>query len=146
MIERKEITGRTRKPAELRASVSWWFKNDDEQQLSEAPWYQPDWPQWKRELYWNYFRNPLQNFRAYVVGVSDRNYTVVGRAPVMTVQRDDLGETGWQWCLIRLPNAWLPFVSYAGKRIVFYAGWQPNGFFGFKFNIRKEPLNVRSSS
>ncbi len=139
-MESKVITGRTLKPAELKASVSWWFKNDDEQQLSEAPWYRPEWPQARRELYWNYFRNPLQNFRAYVVGVSDRNYTVTGKAPVMTIQRDDLDppETGWQWCIITLENGtWLPFISYAGKRIVWYAGWQPNGFFGFKFNIKK---------
>ncbi|HTT48606.1 MAG TPA: hypothetical protein VMG39_11470 [Pseudolabrys sp.] len=29
----------------------------------------------------------------------------------------------------------LPYASYSGTRIAFYAGWQPNGFFGFKFNL-----------
>ena len=77
--------------------------------------------------------NPFQNLRAYVLGVQDRNYTVVGRAPVLTVQRDDLQppERGWQWCLLKLPLP-LPFVSYSGPRSVFYVGWQPTGFFGFK--------------
>jgi hypothetical protein len=43
-----------------------------------------------------------QNFRAVVIGVGDRNYKVIGKAPVLTVQRDDLdpSETGWQWCVI----------------------------------------------
>jgi hypothetical protein len=80
---------------------------------------------------WNVIRNPAQNFRAYVVGVQDRNYTVVGKQPVLTVQRDDIGQLGWQWCLIMLllPR---PFVSYSGTKIVTYLGWQPTGFFGAK--------------
>ena len=32
--------------------------------------------------------NPLQNFRCYVIGIQDRNYSVVGREPVLTVQRN----------------------------------------------------------
>jgi len=32
----------------------------------------------------------------------------------------------------------LPFVSYSGKRVVWYAGWQPSGFFGLKFNLHRE--------
>ena len=36
-----------------------------------------------RDFYWNFLRNPLQNFRCFVIGVQDRNYTVTGRAPVM---------------------------------------------------------------
>jgi hypothetical protein len=41
--------------------------------------------------------NPLQNLRAFVLGVQDKNYRVVGLAPVMTVQRDDLvpPQLGW---------------------------------------------------
>ena len=136
MIESKELTGRTLKPDALKASPSWWFKNDDEQQLPD--WYQPGWSLGKRQFYWNYLRNPLQNFRAYVIGVQDRNYTVMGRAPVMTLQRDDLQppETGWQWCLIKLDSIWLPFISYAGKRVVFQLGWQPNGFATVKLNLK----------
>jgi hypothetical protein len=72
----------------------------------------------------------------FVIGVQDRNYTVTGRAPVMTVQRDDLGppERGFQWCVIYtlIP---LGFLSYSGKHVVWYIGWQPSGIFGVKFNL-----------
>jgi YidC/Oxa1 family membrane protein insertase len=56
----------------------------------------------------------------------------------LSVQRDDLDppETGWQWCVIRLGLLLLPFVSYSGPRLVWYAGWQPSGFFGLKLNVR----------
>jgi hypothetical protein len=29
---------------------------------------------WRRYFYWNFLRNPLMNFRNYVIGVGDRNY------------------------------------------------------------------------
>lgn len=140
MIDRHTFTDRVRKPAELKANPIWWFKNDDEQTVDQAPWYNPGWPEWKRRFYWNYLRNPLQNFRCYVIGVQDRNYTVVGRAPVLTVQRDDLmpPETGWQWCLLWITDKIaLPFVSYSGKHLVIQLGWQPTGFATAKFNIKK---------
>ena len=91
-----------------------------------------------------FFRNPLQNFRAYVVGVNDRNYQVVGRTPVMTVQRNDLRpvETGWQWSVIKLGALRLPFVSYSGEKVVWYLGWQPSGFFGTKFNLHQDRPEV----
>lgn len=129
------FTDRVTKPWYKKINPIWWFGNDDEQNLSEAPWYMPNSPQWLRNVGWQ-LRNPLQNFRAYVVGVQDRNYTVVGKAPVLTVQRDDLvpPETGWQYCFLQLPIP-LPFICFAGKHVVWYAGWQPSGFFGFKFNI-----------
>jgi hypothetical protein len=40
------------------------------------------------------------------------------------------------WCVIKLGALRLPFVSYAGPRIVCYLGWQPSGIFGAKFNIK----------
>ena len=138
--EMETITGRSPKPLSKKLNPLWWFQNDDEQKETDpdAQWYHTEWPQWRRHLYWNYFRNPLQNFRAYVVGVSDRNYTLTGRAPVMTVQRDDLNppERGFQWCVLKLGALFLPFVSYVGRYVVWYLGWQPSGFFGAKFNIR----------
>jgi hypothetical protein len=128
------ITGRMKKPAVKKLNPIWWFGNDDEQQT--ADWYHPEWPRWRRDFYWNFLRNPLQNFRCFVIGVQDRNYTVTGRAPVMTVQRDDLGppERGFQWCVIHtlIP---LGFLSYSGKHVVWYIGWQPSGIFGVKFNL-----------
>ena len=118
------ITGRMKEPAVKKLNPIWWFGNDDEQQT--ADWYHPEWPRWRRDFYWNFLRNPLQNFRCFVIGVQDRNYTVTGRAPVMTVQRDDLGppERGFQWCVIHtlIP---LGFLSYSGKHVVWYIGWQP---------------------
>ena len=128
------ITGRMKKPAVKKLNPIWWFGNDDEQQT--ADWYHPEWPRWRRDFYWSFLRNPLQNFRCLVIGVQDRNYTVTGRAPVMTVQRDDLGppERGFQWCVIHtlIP---LGFLSYSGKHVVWYIGWQPSGIFGVKFNL-----------
>ena len=116
----------------------WWFGNDTEQQLSEAPWYRPEWPEWRRKLYWYYLRNPLQNFRAAVIGVRDRSFKVTSKAPAWTIQRNDLGETGWHWNVLHGGDLWVPrpFVSYAGTRVVWYAGWNTFGFFGVKFNLR----------
>jgi hypothetical protein len=131
------FTGRQKKPLwkKLTGIVWWWWMNDDEQTVNDAPWYHPEWPHWRRWLVWNVLRNPLQNFRAYVAGVQDCNYTVIGKAPVTTIQRDDIGETGWQWCLIK---TWIPrpFVSYSGPNWTWYVGWQYNGFFGAKLNWR----------
>jgi hypothetical protein len=139
VIESYTFTGRTLKPTALKRNPIHWFGNTEEQQLPD--WYRPAWSQWRRRLYWYYLRNPLQNFRCYVLGVQDRNYTVTGRAPVPTVQRDDLvpPERGWQWCVLnggtlRLP---LPFVSYCGRHVTWYRGWQPTGFAGAKFVVHK---------
>lgn len=133
MTDSFTFTGRTLKPWYKKINPIWWFQNDDEQDVPE--WYHPDWPMLRRQLMWD-IRNPLRNFLCYVAGVQDRNYTVTGKAPVLTVQRNDLmpPETGFQWSVIWLPIP-APFVSYSGKRIVWYLGWQPTGGFGVKFNI-----------
>ncbi len=143
------VTGRVPVAAWKKVNPIWWFMNDVEQTVDQAPEYHgpdpsvpnyigPPWPHWQRWLFWNFIRNPLQNFRCFVLGCQDQNYMVTGRAPVMTVQRDDLKEadgvtpqTGWQWSLIhlRIPR---PFVSYSHPRFTFYIGWQPTGFAGFK--------------
>jgi hypothetical protein len=138
-METITISGRIRHSLWLKLNPIWWFFNDDEQQLEGAPWYRPEWPEWRRKLYWYVFRNPLQNFRAYVLGVQDKNYMVLGKAPVRTVQRDDLSppEHGLQYALLYGGDLWLPrfFISYAGRRLVFQLGWQPSGFFGLKLNL-----------
>ena len=141
-IETVIVTGRVRKPWRLKINPIWWFANDDEQQLADAPWYRPGWPQWRRGLYWYYLRNPCQNLRAYVLGVSDRNYEVWGPPAVMVVQLDDLDppRRGLKWSVIRLGRLRLPFASYSGKRIVWQLGWQPSGFLGAKLNVRHKPL------
>jgi hypothetical protein len=132
-VDSYTFTGRVRKPWYNKINPLWWFGNDTEQTVDQARWYHPEWPYWRRWLIWNVFRNPLQNFRCFVIGVADVNYTVVGRAPVLCVQRNDLvpPETGWQWCIIKtfIP---LPFASYSGNRINLQAGWQPTGIFSLK--------------
>lgn len=129
---------RTTKPLSQKLNPVWWFGNDDEQTLDQAPWYMPGAPEWLRVICWN-ARNPLQNFRAYVVGVQDRNYSVqvvTGNPDPNVVQRNDVGEKGFQVAKLKFSNGvTLPWVSYSGKRVTWYAGWQPSGFFGVKFNV-----------
>ena len=116
----------------------WWFGNDSEQTVYQADWYHPGWTQWRRKLMWN-LRNPLQNFRAYVIGVQDRNYKLSvlhGNPDPLVVQRNDVNEAGFQVTkLIFESGLQLPFASYSGKHVVW---WQPSGFFGVKFNLHKE--------
>src|SRR5215217_6698573 len=142
---RATITGRRRAPLCKKVNPIWWFMNSAEQTVDEAPWYLPNLPYWQRWLYWG-IRNPLQNLRAFVLGVSDKNYSVIGRAPVMCVQRDDLlpPETGFQWCMLHAGDLRLPrfFVSYSGERVVWYFGYQPSGFFGCKFNFSVPPKHA----
>jgi hypothetical protein len=143
-MDRYTYSGRTRKPWYKKINPIWWIMNDDEQTVDapDAKWYHPKWPHWRRWLYWNAFRNPLQNFRCYVIGIQDRNYSVVGREPVLTVQRNDLQppENGFQWCLIktRLPR---PFLSYSGERFIWQIGWQPSRFAEIRFNLHRSGGN-----
>jgi hypothetical protein len=129
------VTGRDKISLLWKLNPIWWFGNAVEQNVDQAQWYMPTSPEWIRKIAWG-IRNPLQNFRAFVIGVQDRNYTVSGKAPVLTVQRDDLQppETGWQYCRIKLAIS-LPFVSYCSSHFVFYVDWQPSGFFGVKINL-----------
>jgi hypothetical protein len=76
-----DANGRMPGPWYKKINPIWWIMNDDEQTVDapDAKWYHPEWPHWRRWLYWNAFRNPLQNFRCYVIGIQDRNYSVVGQ-------------------------------------------------------------------
>ena len=124
----------------------WWLLNDSQQKVDQAPWYEPTWPEWERVLVWNCCRNPLQNFRSYVVGVQDRSFWVTAKQPWGTIQRNDLCtttngkmvcQTGYQWNWLWAGDLLfpLPFVSYSGQNVVWYVGWQPGGFAGAKFNL-----------
>jgi len=134
------VTGRTPVSLGKKLNPLWWFGNDAEQTVDEAPWYHPEWPEWRRYLYWNAFRNPLQNFRSFVIGVQDRNYEVeviAGNSDPMVVQRDDVGELGWQIAVLEFASGvWLPFISYSGRRLVLQIGWQPTGFATLKLNLK----------
>lgn len=129
------VTGRARVPFLTKINPRFWFQNNFEQNLSQAQWYEPNYSQVQRQRDWD-MRNPAQNLRAVVLGVQDKNYNVHGKAPVMTVQRDDLQppELGWQWCWLSGGDLWLPrfFVCRCGTWITWYFGWQPTGFFGAK--------------
>ena len=139
MIETVEFTGRTPKPLWKKINPIWWFGNEGEQTVDQAPWYKPNNHWIVRFLFWNFLRNPLMNFRNYVIGVGDRNYKVTGKVPAMTIQRDDLSppELGWQWSVIHLRWLVLPFFSYCGKRLVVQFGWQPFGYAEIKINWRR---------
>ena len=64
---------------------------------------------------------------------------VYGNFDPQVVQRNDVGEYGYQVIKLKFKcGVQLPFVSYSGKRVVWYAGWQPSGFFGLKFNLHSE--------
>jgi hypothetical protein len=130
------VTGRVRQPIWIKLNLIWWFLNDDE---SDPPdWQLPGKPFIIRQLSW-YMRNPLHNLGEYVVGVADQNYAVVGTAPVYATIWSDVDPItrGWKISTIRIGGLRLPFVSYENDYLIWYAGWQWSGFFGFKFNIKK---------
>ena len=110
-----------------------WFGNVE----GLDPNYQPTWPMWKRKLFW-FFRNFMFNFFRYVVGVEDRAIMVTGPAPVFTPVMLEVSppSTGWKWSMIRASWLRLPFVSFTGKRVLWYLGWVPSGGrLGAKFNL-----------
>jgi hypothetical protein len=138
---RATVTGRTLVSPALKANPLWWFEND----VDPVPpaWYEPGVAQNTRVVDW-YLRNPLQNFGRYVAGVADRNYTVVdpgGHATASTYA--DIGMTG---CMTKqIIGAYpfpLPYMSCSTGTVTWYAGWQPNGFFGFKYNVLNSSVQL----
>ena len=140
-VEEVLVEGRRKFPLYKKLNLIWWFLNEYE--TTPPDWYHPEQSFLLRLPSW-YLRNPFQNAGNYVFGVCDRNFTVRGAAPAMWASRDDLDPpcTGLKWSIISLGCLRLPFVSYAGARFLAYAGWQPNGFFGVKFNLRNMNLQV----
>lgn len=143
-----KVSGRTRVPDSVK-TWAWMVRNDYEQQVEDAPWYHPEWSLEKRKLYWNYFRNPLQNARMFVWGWADRNYTVSvieGNPDPMVVQRNDVigidgkPELGYQKSRLTMDDGkTATFTSFCSDKLVWYGGIQPSGFYGVKFNIHKSP-------
>lgn len=159
------VTGRQRAPKSVIWNPAWMMRNDFEQQLSEAPWYHPEWPQSRRELYWNYFRNPMQNANLFTWGVADRNYTIevlettpntaaLDYSPAMVIQRNDLidpnthvPEEGYQRVKLfdfdgdpKLVKMWMSLCRNPrpGVRgVVSNYGWQASGNFEIKYNAPK---------
>ena len=104
-----EVTGRTENPN--KKSFVWWFKNDWDPLPPD--WSLPNSPMWLRKINW-WFRNPMENFQRYVVGICDKNYTFY------TVRCDGFtkdGELdGWELGYTKC----LPWISYNSKNFVFY--------------------------
>ena len=137
-IETKVITGRIPKYWYQKLDPIWWFENDDEPRPPDD--YKPNSTALLRVLAW-YLRNPLMNFFNYVVGVSDRNYSVYGPAPVMATEWADVGSPlRWKWSVIKIGILRLPFVSYSGKHVLWHLGWEPGGQLQAKFNILKSSI------
>ena len=140
-LQTASVSGRVEQSIWNKLNPLWWFLNDDE---PDPPgWQLPGKPYLIRQLSW-YGRNPLQNFGHYVLGVHDRNYTVVGTAPIYATNWSDTGllRQGWKVSMIHLGALRLPFVSYEDENFLFYAGWQWSGFLGLKFNIKNSTLQM----
>ncbi|NEW96662.1 hypothetical protein [Rhodopseudomonas sp. BR0G17] len=135
----QRLSGRRRYPLTAKINPMWWFQNDLEPQPPE--WFKPGAAAWWRALAWA-IRNPLSNFTAYVVGVKDRDYEIAGTDPLDAGTLADVGRTGWKWSVIRLGPLRLPFVGYAGPRVLFYAGWAWEGNLGAKFNLRRSSVQA----
>ncbi len=98
----------------------WWFGNDEAKPGDG--------------FYYLYIRNPINNFRRFVIGVGDRDHWVTGPAPALTNVPSDLGVSGFHWSVIWIgPVPVLPGVSWSvlGKWD-FYFGWLPWGEFGLR--------------
>lgn len=105
-----------RKPVSLRqkANPIWWLVGPDGWNVPTTNNGAAYLPNVKnptlRIFYWFFCRNPLMNFVGYVLGVEDKNYTVLGSAPVLlTTLRDATPpRNGWKWSVI-----WPQFSSAA---------------------------------
>lgn len=123
----------------------WWYKNDFE---PKAPsWYKPGEAKWWRQFSW-YMRNPFQNAGRYVFGIADRNYTADSTEDIRI--GGDLigsGKTGCFRINIHHIEGFAPgerreFVSCTTKDVVWYAGTQWTGFYGYKFNWLHSPFQA----
>lgn len=85
----------------------WWFQNSDK---PLAPsWYKPDWPEWRRQFYWKYFRNPLHNFTWYIIGIADDKYKKrIGTYPTTVFAPDG----GWNLCYFKWPADSLSVIIF----------------------------------
>lgn len=135
MTESAVFSGRTHKPFLHKINPIWWLKNDDDPLPPD--WYHPEWSGWRRWLTWHVVRNPGHNFMHYVLGVKDRNFTVVGTGS--TTDKLDIGERGWCWCVIKAgPEIWIarPYISHTGYVFSWHIGWMWDGAFGLRFILR----------
>lgn len=103
---------------------AWWIGNADDPQPPE--WYRPG--QRLRGPLWQ-FRNPLHNFTFYMIGIHDKEFVRRGRSPSAVFHPGG----GWNWAVAERGFLRLPFVSYQGRYVRWYALWREKGNFGLKF-------------
>lgn len=118
------LQGEQTRPWYKKINPIWWFGNDEASAQGNT-------------FIYKYIRNPMQNFRWYVIGVVDRPHWVTG-SPAIVNERSDMTpvETGWCFSVIWLgPFPLLPYISYSSKSLTFYLGWQPRGGLGAKLNF-----------
>ncbi len=132
-----KVEGRERCPTDLKSDWVWRFRNDYEQTVEEAPWFHPELPIEQRRSLW-LLRNPFQNGGLFVWGVADRNYeyeVTEGRYDMpMLVQRNDIGEQGYQRGILRLDDgATKTWTSYSSPKLDWSLGCQPTGIWEIKF-------------
>jgi len=76
-------------------------------------------------------------------GFQDHNFKVIGTAPILTTDAEDIGKTGFMWkvCLLYgfIP---LPYVSFCSSRWMFHYGWNPEGKHVRKLNIHGSKVQL----
>lgn len=108
-IERVQMTDRTPVSIGEKLNPLWWLVGPSGWTApainNGLPYLPGTTNQLLRNFYW-FCRNPLMNFVGFVLGVEDKNYSVIGTAPVLlTTWRDAVPpETGWKWAVL-----WPPF-------------------------------------
>jgi hypothetical protein len=107
-------------PLSKKLNPLWWFGNDEAKSTDSFTYL--------------YLRNPLANFRRFVIGVGDRDHFVSGVRPALTNVPSDVGVSGIRWSVIWLGFVpALPFVSWSILgQWDFYLGWLPWGEFGVR--------------
>jgi len=127
------VAGRVKKPAWPKVNPIWWLYNSDDPM--PPLWYQPNTWNWLRTIMW-YARNPFHNLQFYVIGVADRNYSMV------TTWVNPAVKDGNYRSSISVGWLRLPFVSRENAKITFHLGWQYNGDFAIRFYVNNSKVQV----
>jgi len=106
----------------------WWFISDNEP--CPADFKAGFEPEWLRCVFWN-IRNPLANFKAYVIGHADRKFIRVGMNPTSTWTSDESGT--FNLCVNRAGIFLYPFLSWRLKPCEGTFGWAASGCFCISF-------------
>ncbi len=140
------VSGRQRTPTKYLADPVWLVRNDYEQQLSDATWFQSNLPQSVRQVLWA-LRNPLQNANLFLFGCADRNYRVdvlEGYDDPMVVQTDDVHDpaTGKPMQGVRRVQLTMSddgckrtWFSFCKGHVRYSSGVQPSGISELKINL-----------